>query len=144
LIRPAVSKDIVEIAKLYVRSRAAAMPWLPNMHTAEDDLNFFANKVFPTQALHVAIMDDTLAGFIAFENDWVNQLYLDQPFWRQSIGSELLGLALKDVPYRQLWVFEQNHAAQKFYTRHGFQVVERTDGSNNEEGCPDLRMEWRA
>lgn len=120
------------------------MPWLPNLHTAEQDVAFFRNRVLPNQTVEVAIRDDKIAGLIAYEKDWVNQLYLDPEHWRAGIGSALLQRALKGVQFRQLWVFEQNHAAQKFYTQHGFKVVERTDGSNNMEKCPDFRMEWRA
>ena len=36
----------------------------------------------------------------------------------------------------------QSPYAVSFYRRHGFEVVGRTDG-DNEEGAPDLRMEWR-
>jgi ribosomal protein S18 acetylase RimI-like enzyme len=41
-----------------------------------------------------------------------------------------------------LWVFEENRGARKLYERFGFVVVERTDGSGNEERQPDLRMQW--
>jgi ribosomal protein S18 acetylase RimI-like enzyme len=42
----------------------------------------------------------------------------------------------------QLWVFETNVGAQRFYRRHGFVEVERTDGAGNEEKAPDIRMAW--
>lgn len=119
------------------------MPWLPYLHSPEGDLKFFSNTILKKQTVKVAEVDGTIAGFIAYADDWVNQLYLDPPHWRKGIGSALLAHALEGVSFRQLWVFERNHAAQKFYARHGFIVVEQTDGSNNEENCPDLRMEWR-
>jgi GNAT superfamily N-acetyltransferase len=120
------------------------MPWLPNLHSAAGDLKFFANRVIPNYTVEVAETDGKIAGFVSYADDWVEQLYIDPPYWRNGFGSDLLARALDGVTYRQLWVFEQNSAAQKFYARHGFEVVERTDGSNNEEKCPDLRMEWRA
>ncbi len=42
----------------------------------------------------------------------------------------------------QLWTFASNVRAQRFYERHGFVVVERTDGSGNEEKAPGLRYRW--
>ena len=42
----------------------------------------------------------------------------------------------------QLWTFASNVGAQRFYERHGFEAVERTDGSDNEEGAPDIRYVW--
>ena len=41
----------------------------------------------------------------------------------------------------QLWAFQSNTGALRFYERHGFVAVEETDG-DNEEGAPDLRMRW--
>ena len=43
---------------------------------------------------------------------------------------------------RQLWTFQSNHGARRFYERHGFVAVQHTDG-DNEEGAPDVRYEWR-
>jgi hypothetical protein len=42
-----------------------------------------------------------------------------------------------------LWVFTSNTPARAFYAGHGFVETERTDGSDNEEHAPDVRMEWR-
>lgn len=119
------------------------MPWLPNLHTAEEDLWFFSNKILPRNTVEVAVYSDTIMGFVAYADDWVNQLYVEPEHRRNMIGSILLSRTMRTTIYRQLWVFEQNSAAQNFYARHGFKVVEKTDGSHNEEGCPDLRMEWR-
>ena len=41
-----------------------------------------------------------------------------------------------------LWVFASNEGAQRFYRRHGLVPVRRTDGSENEEGAPDVEMLW--
>jgi hypothetical protein len=42
-----------------------------------------------------------------------------------------------------LWTFQVNAPAIRFYLRHGFRIIRRTDGAGNEEREPDLRMEWR-
>lgn len=41
-----------------------------------------------------------------------------------------------------LYVFASNTPAQTFYERRGFVVTARSDGAENEEREPDLRMEW--
>jgi len=43
----------------------------------------------------------------------------------------------------QLWTFQVNDEARRFYGREGFVEVEHTDGAGNEEGEPDVRLEWR-
>lgn len=41
-----------------------------------------------------------------------------------------------------LWAFQRNARALRFYARRGFRVVERTDGSRNEEREPDALLAW--
>jgi hypothetical protein len=43
----------------------------------------------------------------------------------------------------QLWTFQRNTAARRFYGRLGFVAVEQTDGSRNEEDEPDVRYRWQ-
>jgi hypothetical protein len=42
----------------------------------------------------------------------------------------------------RLWAFHRNAQALRFYAARGFRVVERTDGSRNEEREPDAMLEW--
>ena len=44
----------------------------------------------------------------------------------------------------QLWAFQSNTGARRFYERHGFVEVRRTDGRDNEEGAPDVLYRYRA
>jgi hypothetical protein len=44
------------------------------------------------------------------------------------------------VPQAETWVV--NESAHRFYERHGFEPVEHTDGSGNEEREPDVRYVW--
>jgi hypothetical protein len=41
-----------------------------------------------------------------------------------------------------LWTFQQNAAARRFYEGRGFKPVEMTDGSGNDERVPDVRYRW--
>jgi RimJ/RimL family protein N-acetyltransferase len=43
----------------------------------------------------------------------------------------------------QLWVFQRNTRAIRFYEHNGFQKVKETDGALNEEKLPDAMFEWR-
>ena len=38
-----------------------------------------------------------------------------------------------------LWTFQRNTGARRFYERNGFIAVELTDGASNEEREPDVR-----
>jgi len=45
--------------------------------------------------------------------------------------------------FLQLWVFQLNEGARRFYERHGFRLVKLTDGAGNMERTPDALYEWR-
>jgi hypothetical protein len=62
----------------------------------------------------------------------------------KGIGSALLDLAKALRPRGfDLWVFEVNTPARRFYERHGLVELDRTDGSGNDERAPDCRYGWR-
>ncbi len=75
---------------------------------------------------------------------WVEHLYVDPVWIDQGIGALLLARAREERPAGlQLWTFQVNDEARRFYGREGFVEVEHTDGAGNEEGEPDVRLEWR-
>ena len=39
----------------------------------------------------------------------------------------------------QLWTFQVNDRARRFYERNGFTIAEMTDGAGNQEREPDIR-----
>ena len=43
----------------------------------------------------------------------------------------------------RLYTFQENQRARAFYERRGFNAVKLSDGSGNEEKCPDILYEWR-
>lgn len=69
---------------------------------------------------------------------------LCDPSWtRRGIGTRLLSVAKRSRPEGlQLWTFQSNDGAHRFYERHGFKAEERTDGSRNQERTPNVRYVW--
>ena len=43
----------------------------------------------------------------------------------------------------ELWCFQANTYARRFYERHGFKAIRLTDGHDNEEKMPDVRYRWQ-
>lgn len=120
-----------------------SLSFLPELHTHEDDLRFFAERFLPANAVWVADQEDRVVGYIGFDADWINHLYLLPEAQGQGIGPQLLALALADGRTRRLWTFQQNARARRFYETRGFVLVELTDGAGNEEKTPDALYEWR-
>ncbi len=143
MIRTATVKDVPSIAAINRAARTSAMPWLPVLHTFDGDLKFFERIVLdPVEVVDVVEIDDQVVGFMSVGGDWLEQLYIHPDHQRHCLGTAFIKRAQSGAKALQLWVFEQNTAAQNFYAVQGFEVAERTDGSNNEERCPDLRMTW--
>jgi predicted N-acetyltransferase YhbS len=66
------------------------------------------------------------------DRNWLEQLYVDPDLTGQGVGSTLLALAKRERPDGlRLWTFVSNLGARRFYLRHGFREVERTDGARN-------------
>jgi GNAT superfamily N-acetyltransferase len=139
-IRSLARPDAAEVAVVFAASRRAAMPWLPVLHTPDEDRAFFASEVESSTGWGL-FEDGRLVGFALARDGWLNHLYVDPDRRGTGVGTLLLSRVLEDSPSGvDLWAFARNEAALAFYARRGFEVVERTDGSANEEREPDVRM----
>lgn len=119
------------------------LPWLAGLHTPEEDRTYFRNAVFEECEVWGTFDGPTLTGFIAFRDGWIDQLYVLPAYQGHGIGSSLLEVAQARYPELNLWTFQRNDIARRFYERHGFTAAELTDGSRNEEREPDIRYIWR-
>jgi len=142
-ISEALIPEIGAIACIHRAARRAAMTWLADIHTPEEDRWFFEAIVFREDTLLVAREHARIVGFVAYKDDWLNHLYVSPEHWRRGIGGRLLNAAQKASKSLQLWTFQRNKPARVFYLVHGFEDCELTDGRGNEEQEPDMRMAWR-
>jgi GNAT superfamily N-acetyltransferase len=138
-IRRADDEDVETVARLHRLVLRTSLPFLPDLHTPEDDLRFFRERVFVQCEVWVAADID---GFIAFREGWVDHLYIAPECQRAGVGSALLEQAMRTHSPLRLWTFQKNVGAIKFYSARGFHEIERTDGSSNEEREPDILFEW--
>ena len=144
-IRRAVAADSADIAELLWTVRSTSGPHLPPMaHPREKVEAFVRDVLLPQFAVWVAEAEGEIVGFMAVMSpDQLGHLYIAAGHRCRGLGSRFVALAQGQFPDGlQLWTFQSNLGAQRFYTRHGFGAVEWTDGEN-EEGVPDIRMEWR-
>lgn len=144
LFRRAERSDMIEVAAVFRKARLEALPYLPDLHTPEEDRQFFSNVVFNHQRIHIAERDEVIIGFIAFNDDCIDHLYLLPEARGKGIGSQLLEIAKFRSERLQLWTFQRNENAKRFYAKNGFKIIRETDGADNEEKEPDVLLEWRA
>ena len=141
LIRRAILDESDEVAKVHRVSKATTMPFLPVLHTYEEDRIYFRTRVFPTCEVWLA-ENDGITGFIAFREDWVDHLYVLPSHTRRGYGKALLDKAKERNSQLQLWTFQKNLNAIRFYSANGFRLVRETDGAGNEEREPDALLAW--
>lgn len=118
-------------------------PWMPRIHSRAEDLAHMG-MVIGRGWVTLAQVENHVAGFMARENDFIHALYVHPDYQNQSIGKALLDHAKSRRSHLDLWTFQANAGAQRFYLREGFHEVDRTDGSGNDEHLPDIRFHWHA
>lgn len=142
-LRAATTADAEAVATVFTRSRRGNLPYLPVLHSEEEDRAFIANIVMVQDTVWVAEAG-AIVGFIAWREGWVDHLYVDLGWTGRGIGSALLAKAFEARRELRLWAFQRNRDAIRFYRRHGFRVIKTTDGSRNEEKEPDVLLAWSA
>lgn len=143
ILRRATAADAQSIGRLHHHTMRTSLPFLPELHTPQDVAGFIAERVLPNHEVWVAVEADDLAGYIAFRDGWIDQLYVHPDRQGQGVGPQLLAKALEGGAPKRLWTFQQNHRARRFYEARGFVLVKLTDGAGNEEKQPDALYEWR-
>ena len=147
-IRRGGAPDARAAADLYLRAREAALHAgsIPaGVHDDDDVRGYFASHIVEDCELWVAEDDGALAGILVLDGDFVDHLYVEPDLTGRGIGSALLAVAKRERPDGlQLWAFQTNTGARRFYERHGFVEVRRTDGRENEERAPDVLYRYRA
>lgn len=113
--------------------------WMPVLHSRDEDMGFLRHQI---ACAEVWCVDG--AGFIARQGEEVPALYLAPDARGQGLGAALLTRAKQGRTRLQLWTFQKNVGALRFYARKGFAEIDRTNGAENDEKLPDVRLEWRA
>jgi GNAT superfamily N-acetyltransferase len=147
IIRRATSADSAGTTELYLRARraGAAKGEIPPLVHDDESVKVWVTQVaIPRLECWLAEREPgALVGMLVLEDDWIDQLYVDPGLTGLGIGAELIALAKRERPDGlRLWTFASNERAQRFYLRHGFHEVDRTDGSANEERAPDVMYAW--
>jgi len=144
-LRRATPADAGAVADVWWRSRASSVPAIPPpVHTRAEVRSWIEGRLVGGGG-EMWVASHPYEGPVAMllvVDRAVDQLYVDPGFTGQGIGSQLLDLAKELRPDGlELWTFQANDGARRFYERHGFEAVAMTAG-DNEEGAPDVLYRW--
>jgi GNAT superfamily N-acetyltransferase len=139
-IRQASPDDAGVIGGIFVRARDA-MPYLPRIPDA--DRPKLGGWITARHEVWVIQDGGRIVGFAGLSKGWLDHLYMDPDSHGAGFGSMLLEHAKSLQPEGlQLWVFQKNVGARRFYERHGFRLEKVTDGAGNVEREPDALYLW--
>lgn len=143
-LRRARAGEGEDLGALLHAARVASIPAIPPpVHTKAETRQWFSSRVLPLSEVWVAEAGGRPVGVMVLRDGWIDQLYLEREWTGHGVGGRLLDHAKERRPGGlQLWTFQSNLGARRFYERHGFVAVEETDGSGNEERAPDVRYQW--
>jgi GNAT superfamily N-acetyltransferase len=140
--RRATLDDAGGIAAVFSLS-SRLLTFLPMLHTVEEDRRFIENVILKECEVTVAEGDPGIVSFLALNGEEIRLLYSHPDFIGSGAGSLLLDAAKKSsVVALELWCFQANERARRFYEERGFRAVRFTDGRDNEEKVPDVRYRW--
>jgi putative acetyltransferase len=142
VIRAAREDEAGTLARLFRLVMRTDLSYLPELHTAQEDRDYFETVLFPSGDVWVADAGELL-GYCASPPGWIQHLYVHPAHQGRGVGSALLAEAKAANTELQLWTFQRNARARAFYANRGFQEVSRTEG-DNEEKEPDVLLRWHA
>ena len=143
ILRRATLDDMTALARLHRRTVQTSLPFLPTLHTPQEDAWWFCERLFTANEVWLAEDAKGPIGYIAFRPDFIEHLFVRPEAQNSGLGLQLLEKARQTSAELSLWTFQQNAGARRFYERHGFVVVTETDGADNEEKLPDVLYRWR-
>jgi ribosomal protein S18 acetylase RimI-like enzyme len=146
VLRHAQAGDADGAAHVLLQSRKQFLAYAPLAHSGEEVRQWLREVIIPAGAT-VAVAQGQVVGLLVTSTSadgarWIDQLYIHPAHVGRGIGTRLLAHALATLPLPiRLYTFQQNAGARRFYERHGFVALEFSDGSANEERCPDVLYE---
>lgn len=143
-VRLAGEVDAEAVATLWLRSRKASVPLIPEpVHSDADVRSWVAGVLVPAGQTWVLEGQAGIVAMMTLAHGWIEQLYVDPACCGMGAGSTLVQHAKSVFSRLDLWTFQSNTRARQFYEGHGFLRVGETSGEN-EEGAPDVHYRWDA
>ena len=138
----AIDEDAVEISQI-LEDWAASNREIPLVHNVEERADY-GRWLLERTSVTMIHNSSGVVGFLALEKHIIQALYIKKDFQGFGFGQAAIKFAQKQFKELRLWVFQSNIGAQKFYQRLGFQIVEKSDGEDNDYRLPDIFYCWKS
>jgi GNAT superfamily N-acetyltransferase len=143
-LRPATSSDADAITSVHWAS-FRLLTFLPMLHTIEENRGFITNVILKECEVTVAEDESGIVAFLAGRGEEIRLLYTRPDRIGMGAGTQLIDAAkATGIGALELWCFQANERARRFYEARGFHAIRFTDGAQNEEQMPDIRYRWES
>ena len=140
IIRQGIAADYTQLLDIWLRAVRATHHFL-QPSDIDALLPQLRDVYFPAVELWVAVdPDDQPLGFIGFNENHVEMLFVDPAHHRQGIGRALLDFGRQSRSAMSVDVNEQNPQATAFYQRYGFVQTGRSPLDGEGRPFPLLHM----
>jgi GNAT superfamily N-acetyltransferase len=141
-LRRATAEDADAIAEVFSAS-FRLLTFLPALHTPAEDRRFIEEAILSQCEVVLAEDASGVVAFLALRGEEVRLLYTRPDRIGTGAGTLLIEAAkASGVDALELWCFQANARARRFYEARGFSAIRFTDGAHNEEKTPDLLYRW--
>lgn len=143
VIRPVTKAEHTILLQLWARSVRASHNFL----TAEDIAKLYQQlEAEWLDAVEIWVLEDDkkIVGFIGFDDNRVEMLFIDQPYFGQGYGQQLINFAKQRASEIFLDVNEQNPPALAFYQKQGFVIIGRSELDSQGNPFPLLHLAYRS
>lgn len=143
MIRPALPGDAEPIADLTLDIRRDSVPLIHPRHEVIQWLQSQRIARGSSWVWEEWGKRGEILGWLDVIDEDLDQLYIRRGHTGRGLGKALLDFAKARSPGRlRAFTFQVNRGARRFYVREGFVEMRLGDGSGNEEGQPDVELEW--
>jgi putative acetyltransferase len=142
-LRRADAGDAEAIANVYYES-FGSLTFVPTLRTLADCRQTIANVTLRRCEVTVAEDASGVVAFLARRSEEIRLLYVRPDRIGMGAGTQLMEAARAGpIDALELWCFQANERARRFYEARGFHPIGFTDGAhNNEARLPDVHYRW--
>jgi GNAT superfamily N-acetyltransferase len=141
-LRRATACDTKAVTNVFSAS-FRLLTFLPILHTVEEDRQYIHNVILNECGVTVAEDESGIVSFLARQGEEVRLLHTRPDRIGMGAGTQLIDAEkASGIGALELWCFEANERARRFYEARGFRAIRFTDGAHNEEQMPDIRYRW--
>lgn len=140
MIREFEIEDLEKVMEIWLESNIDAHSFIDKKYW-EDNYGM-VKEILPNAKIYLYEENKNILGFVGLMENYIAGIFVDKNFRSQGVGRKLLDYCKNLKRELTLSVYEKNIKAYSFYSREGFQVVEKKIDENTNE--IELVMCWRA